>query len=149
MRVVAQSAIVPGVSEAAAFGELAYLYVGTSDFERDVAFYRDVLGAPVVWRFAKFGAQVAAFRVGPGPLLLLADHRPAPSCMPIFAVTDLDETSRALRERGWVPTAGPFEVPDGPCYLFHDPSKNPMAILELRRPGALEAAYADGRAPGG
>ena len=31
------------------FGDLVYLYVGTADFERDLAYYRDTLGAPVVW----------------------------------------------------------------------------------------------------
>ena len=35
-------------------GQLAYLYIGTAAFERDVAYYRDVLGAEVVWAFAAF-----------------------------------------------------------------------------------------------
>ena len=66
-------------------GRLAYLYVGTAAFERDRAYYRDVLGAELVWAFHAFGARVAAFRVCQGPLVLLADHRPAPSCTPVLA----------------------------------------------------------------
>ena len=124
------------------FGELLYLYLGSADLDADVAFYRNTLAAPMVWRFEKFGTEVAAFRVGAGPLVLLAAHRPAPSCIPIFGVPDLEAAGCTLRARGWTPTAGPFEIPDGPCFLFHDPSKNPLAILEARRPRALEHAWA-------
>jgi hypothetical protein len=56
------------------FGKLEYLYVGTVDFERDVAYYRDVLGAEVVWAFHAFGARVAALRVCAGPLLVTVDY---------------------------------------------------------------------------
>src|SRR5436189_256462 len=63
----------------APFATLEFLYVGTADFERDLAYYRDVLKAELVWNKTGFGAHVAAFRVSEGPLLLLADHPPAPS----------------------------------------------------------------------
>jgi predicted enzyme related to lactoylglutathione lyase len=124
-------------------GSLEYLYVGTADFDRDVAYYRDVLGAEVIWAFAAFGARVAAVRVCEGPLLLLADHRPAPSCMPILAVEDLEATVRQLKQRGWQSTGEPFEIPNGPCYRFTDPSGNALALIENRRPHAMEQAYAD------
>ncbi|HEY5605185.1 MAG TPA: hypothetical protein VIL45_01545, partial [Thermoplasmata archaeon] len=59
----------------APFVRLEYLYIGTLDFKRDLAYYRDVLGAELVWNLTGFGAHVAAFRVAEGPpLLLLADH---------------------------------------------------------------------------
>ena len=54
---------------------LEYLYVGTAAFERDVAYYRDVLGAAIVWAFHAFGVKVAALRPCDGPLILSADHR--------------------------------------------------------------------------
>lgn len=126
------------------FAELAYLYVGTRDVAGDLAYYRDVLGAVVVWDFARFGARVAAVRLAPGPLYVLADHRPAPSCMPIFAVADLRAAARELTARGWRPDAGPFELPDGPCYTFSDRSGNQLALLEQTRPGALESAAGRG-----
>ena len=124
-------------------GTLKYLYVGSARFDEDLAYFRDQVGAQVVWNFAKFGARVAALRVAAGPLLLLADHRPAPSCMPIFAVDDLPGTVAALRARGWSPRSGPFEIPEGPCYVFSDPSGNPYALFGNVRPGALEEAFAD------
>ena len=93
--------------------------------------------------FDKFGARVAAVRVADGPLLLLADHRPAPGCMPVFAVEDLDGTVADLERRGWKPRSGPFEIPDGPCYLFADPSGNELAVFGNVRPDALVRAYTD------
>lgn len=119
------------------FGLLKYLYTGSKDFAKDLAYYRDVLGARVVWNFHEFGAHVAAVEVGEGPLILLADHRPAPSMMPVFVVGDLEATVRALRKRGWRELQGPLEIPDGPCYTFQDPSGNEVAIFQNDRPDAL------------
>src|SRR5262245_33679989 len=118
-------------------GELKYLYVGTSRFEEDLEYYGDVLGAEKVWHFEEYGARVAAFRVAAGPLVLIAAPRPAPSCLPIFAVGDLDATRRELEGRGWRPEAGPIEIPDGPCYLFRDRSGNQLALFGNVRPDVL------------
>jgi len=118
-------------------GDLKYLYVGTSGFDEDLAFYRDVLGAEEVWNFEEFGARVAALRVATGPLLLIADHRPAPSCLPVFGVDDLDAAVARLESRGWRADSGPFGIPDGPCYLFSDRSGNQLAIFGNVRPDAL------------
>ena len=122
----------------APFEALEYLYVGTAAFERDLAYYRDVLGAPLIWNLEGFGAHVAAFRLGKGPLLLLADHRPAPSCMPLYVVADLKETAKTLRKRGWKSEGRPFEIPNGPCYAFNDPSGNRLGIFQNVRPRPFE-----------
>ena len=116
------------------FTSLAYLYVGTADFERDLAYYRDVLGGEIAWNHTGFGAHVAALRLAKGPLLLLADHRPAPSCMPVFEVDDLKAAAKMLKKRGWKSDGRSFEIPNGPCYAFEDPSKNRFAIFENVRP---------------
>ena len=118
-------------------GDLKYLYVGTSRFDEDLAYYRDVLGAEEIWNFEEFGARVAALRVAKGPLLLIADHRPAPSCLPVFGVPDLDAAVAALESRGWRADSGPFGIPDGPCYLFSDRSGNQLALFGNVRPDAL------------
>lgn len=119
-------------------GRLAYLYLGSRDFDADFRYYAETLGAEVVWSHAAFGARVAAFRVGEGPLLLAADHREAPSCLPVFAVPDLDAAEATLRARGWRPEGARFEIPDGPCVLFRDPSGNQLALFGDVRPRALE-----------
>jgi predicted enzyme related to lactoylglutathione lyase len=119
---------------------LRFLYLGTADFERDLACYRNTLGAQLVWRFEDFGARVAAVSVGEGPLLLLADHRPAPSCMPVYQVEDLATTAKELKARGWKASGRRFEIPNGPCYRFVDPTGYPFAIFEDVRPNALTGA---------
>lgn len=122
---------------------LEYLYIGTTDFDRDCTYYAEVLGAERVWAFHAFGAKVAAFRVCEGPLFLLADHRPAPSCMPVLAVADLEAAAATLRDKGWKSEGEAFEIPNGLCYRFVDPSGNPYAIYQNDRPDAMERAYAD------
>src|SRR5581483_11522265 len=88
-----------GVS-AAPLGRLEYLYVASADVERDLAYYRDVLGAEVVWDFREFGTRVAAVRLSERPpLYILAGHRKAPNVLPIFAVDDLAKAEKALRRR--------------------------------------------------
>lgn len=117
---------------------IAYIYVGTSDFEGDRAFYQDVLGARKVWEFKEFGARVAAFDLCGEPYLLIADHVKPPSKRLIFEVDDLAAASEALKERGWEPDGGRFEIPDGPCMNFKDKSGNEYALLEMSRPRILE-----------
>jgi hypothetical protein len=120
-------------------GDLKYLYVGTNRFDDDLRYYRDVVGAEEIWNFEEFGARVAALRVATGPLLLIAAHRPAPSCLPVFGVDDLDAAVAGLESRGWRADSGPFGIPDGPCYLFSDKSGNQLAIFGNVRPDALSA----------
>jgi predicted enzyme related to lactoylglutathione lyase len=120
------------------FGRLAYLYVGTSNTARDTAYYRDVVGARVVFDLKEMGAHVVAIRLGEGPLLLLADHRPAPSCMPLFAVDDLATAVKEMRKRGWKSDGRPFEIPPGLCYVFEDPSGNRFGIFRNDRPNIFE-----------
>lgn len=123
---------------AAPFGSLEYLYIGTADVDRDLAYYRDVLGALVAWDLTGMGARVAAIRLGRGPLILLADHRPAPSCMPLYEVEDVKAATKDLRRRGWKSEGRPFEIPNGPCYVFEDPSGNRYGIFENVRPKPFE-----------
>jgi hypothetical protein len=84
---------------------------------------------------------VAALRLGEGPLLLLADHRPPGECRPLYAVDDLAPAVRAARAAGaqHVTEVG---VPPGPCAIFDDPDGNPVGLIEETRPGRMEAAFA-------
>ncbi len=123
------------------FGKIEYLYVGTSDFERDLAYYTNVLGAKVIWNRLAFGAKVASLRLCKGPQYLLADHRPAPSCLPLFEVPDLKATSKLLRSRGWKSEGRSFEIPPGPCILFKDLSGNELALFENVRPNVMGEGF--------
>ena len=95
----------------ASLGKLGYLYVGTSDFKRDLEYYTKVLGAEILWNYHEFGANVAGLRLGEGPQYLLADHRPSPSCLPLFEVEDLNATAKGLRTRGWNARESPVSGP--------------------------------------
>lgn len=126
--------------DAPAIGRLEYLYVGSAHVEKDLAFYRDVLGARVVWDFSDFGTRVAGVELGPRPpLYILAGHRPARSVLPIYLVERLDAAERALRARGWRDDGGRVEVPDGPVRIVTDPSGNEVGLLESTRGRVLEA----------
>jgi predicted enzyme related to lactoylglutathione lyase len=127
-----------------ALGELVYLYVGTDDVERDRAFYLEALGAEPVWRFSAFATEVAAVRLGPGwPLVLLAEHRHTPSCLPIWSVADLDAAVERLQSSGFESHGETAGTPDGPVHVLRDPSGNEIGLLQQDRPNALEAAFAD------
>ena len=63
--------------------------------------------------------------------------------MPVIAVAELDAAVAALTARGWRSDGERFEIPNGPCYRFTDPSGNPVAIFQNDRPGVMERSYAD------
>jgi predicted enzyme related to lactoylglutathione lyase len=142
IRFVSKRSVTDG-SDESALGELVYLYLGTDDVARDLAFYQTAIGARLVWRFDAFGTDVAAVRLGPGPLVLLAEHRRAPSCLPIWSVADLDAATERLAGSGFEAHGETVGTPDGPVHVLRDPSGNELGLLRADRPGALEQAYAD------
>ena len=107
-------------------------------FEEDPRYYGETLGGKLVWNHKAFGARVAAVRFGEGPLWLLADHRPAGTCMPIFEVDNLEKSIGELEVRGARPNKGSLEIPNGPCCVFRDHSGNEFAIFQNDRPNALQ-----------
>ena len=117
---------------------LVYLYTGSEDVSKDLELYQKHLGGELVWRFKEMGADVAAVRLGEGPLLLLADHRPAPSVIPIWSVGDLDTVESSMREQGWSGTGTRVEVPDGPVMVLADASGNEIGLMDQVRPNILE-----------
>lgn len=125
-------------------GEPAYLYVGVDDIDRAIAFYERALGAEFVWHFRRFGTDVAAVRVSAtGPLVLLAAHRPAPSCLPIWTVADLDATVAHLAAAGFADQGETAGTPDGPVHVLRDLDGNELGLLQQDIPNALAARYTD------
>ena len=119
-------------------GPLRFLYVGSSDVGRDLKAYL-AAGAEEVWDKTAFGTRVAAVRTGPGPLVLLAGHRPAPSILPVHEVADLKAAAKLLRKSGWTAEGDAFEIPNGPCRLVKDPSGNELALFQDVRPDPFGA----------
>jgi predicted enzyme related to lactoylglutathione lyase len=126
------------------FQNLDYLYVGSSDFERDVRFYKDTLKAELLWAFNKFGSKVAAFRLAyGGPTVMLADHLKTPSIEPIFSVSDLEASIKTLKARGVDDIQGPIDTPAGRACSFKDPGGNRYSLVQNDKPEAMERAYQD------
>jgi hypothetical protein len=123
--------------------QLRYLYVGSADTARDLDAWLAMPGARLRWRFRHFGADVAAVDLGAAPVVLLADHRPAGTVLPIYAVGDLDGAVAAAEARGWTTEARSLGTPEGPAALVRDPSGNEIAFLRVDRPGMMERAYAE------
>ena len=65
---------------------------------------------------------------------MLADHLDGDTPILIYRVEQLETSAAALRLRGWVPENGPFEIQNGPCYTFRDPTGVRLAIYENQRP---------------
>jgi hypothetical protein len=124
--------------------ELRYLYLGSPDTGTDVAGWLALPGARLRWRFRHFGADVAAIDTGTRPLLLLADHRPPGSVLPIYSVDDLDAARADLDAGGWEVVLGAAGTPEGPACVLRSPGGVALALLRVDRPDAMEAAYADG-----
>ncbi len=123
--------------------ELRYLYVGSTDVPSDLAAWLLVPGTRLRWRFRHFGADVAAVDPGSRPYLLLADHRPPGTVLPIYRVDDLEDAVTALAAGGWSATSGPVGTPEGPAHLLAAPGGLLMALLRVERPEAMETAYTD------
>jgi hypothetical protein len=123
--------------------QLRYLYVGSADTGRDLEAWLAVPGATMRWRSRHFGSDVAAVALGSAPTVLLADHRPTGTVLPIYAVDDLDELVALLTARGWTIKSRFLATPEGPVALVRDPSGNELALLRVDRPGAMDRADAD------
>ncbi|MGA7216060.1 MAG: VOC family protein [Terrimicrobiaceae bacterium] len=98
-------------------------------------YYTRQLGGELLWKIHAFNAWVTAVRLSPtGPLVLLADHLHSDTPIVIYRVERLESTVAALLARGWIPESGPFEIPNGPCYTFRDPTGVRLVIYENQRP---------------
>ena len=124
--------------------ELRFLYVGSADTGRDLTAWLGLPGARLRWRFQAFGADVAAVDLGTAPLVVLADHRPPGTVLPIYAVDDLDDATGAMAAAGFDRLVGPVGTPEGPAVVLADWSGTSLALLRVERPGAMDDAYGAG-----
>lgn len=127
--------------------DLRYLYVGAADTDVELAAWLALPNAAMRWRFRRFGADVACVDLGSRPFVLLADHRPNGSVLPIYAVADLAASTSALTGEGagWHVHIGPLGTPEGDATVLRNASGFEIAVLQVDRPTQMEDAYA---APG-
>jgi hypothetical protein len=118
------------------FKSLDYLYVPAKDIELSIAYYTEQLGGKLLWKVHAFETWVAAIQLAVGnqsPQVLLAAHLAGTAPLPIYRVEQIDESISALKARGWS-SDRVVELPNGPCYIFQDPTGVHVAIYENRRP---------------
>jgi catechol 2,3-dioxygenase-like lactoylglutathione lyase family enzyme len=114
---------------------LDVLYVPSRDVAADLAFYRDVLGARVVFAIEAMGTRVAEVAISPqGPRVLLAGHLGGDAPVLLHRVSDLDETLAELGARG-LRLERRVELPLGPCATFRSPGGQRLGLYQLTRPG--------------
>jgi predicted enzyme related to lactoylglutathione lyase len=121
------------------FLSLDYLYVPVGDIEAAICYYTEQLCGELVWKIRAFETWVAGVRLSErGPMVLLAAHLQGDTPILIYRVEHLESTVAALSARGWSADSGPFEIPNGPCYTFRDPTGVRLAIYENQRPDVAE-----------
>jgi catechol 2,3-dioxygenase-like lactoylglutathione lyase family enzyme len=128
------SSVSLGMIRMMAIESLDVLYLPSRDAEADLAFYRDVFGARVVFAIEAMGTRVAEVSLSPeGPRLLLADHLGGEAPVLLHRVSSLDETLEELAGRGLEPERR-VELPLGPCVTFRSPGGQRIGLYELTRP---------------
>lgn len=113
---------------------IGQIHVPVRDLEEAVAFYRDVLGIPFLFRAPP---GMAFFRCGEVTLMLglpESEEDDHPSSILYFAVEDIEATHGVLRERGVEFLAEPHAVhraEDHEIWMafFRDPSDNTHALM--------------------
>jgi len=113
---------------------LDILYVPSGDVAADVAFYRDTLGARVVFAIEAMGTRVAEVALArEGPRVILAEHLAGDAPILLHRVSDLDQTLAEFAARGLRVDAR-VELPLGPCATFRSPGGQRLGLYQLTRP---------------
>src|SRR5688500_15410685 len=110
------------------------LYMPSRDAAADVVFYRDILGARVVFAIEAMGTRVAEVSLAAeGPRLVLAGHLGGEAPILLHRVADLDEALRELAGSAVEPEHR-VELPLGPCATLRTPGGHRIGFYELTRP---------------
>ena len=113
---------------------LDVLYVPSRDVAADVAFYRDTLGARVVFAIEAMGTRVAEVALArEGPRVILAEHLAGDAPILLHRVSDLDQELAEFAARGLRVDAR-VELPLGPCATFRSPGGQRLGLYQLTRP---------------
>ena len=120
-----------------AVGPLAQLHISVTDLDRSVAFYRDVLGIPMLFRVP--GQSMAFFASGDVRLYLGAPEDPAfrTKVLVYFSVDDIDAEQARLAGLGVDFPGEPRLVhKDGATELwmtgFSDPDGHHVVLMQER-----------------
>ena len=105
------------------------IFYYVTDIERSIAFYRDVLGLPLVSHdyLARFYIDGVLFEIVPARSS--APVSGAGNARLCFSTSDIGETLRELQARG-VPTSEAKTEPGGLLAFFRDPDGNELCLWQ-------------------
>lgn len=112
-------------------GRISYLFIFTRDFERMLAFYRDVLGFTVAY-FEDGNCAFLELTDSHGPQIALYPGRESASADPghwfvVIDVPDLDAAALRVKDV-MLQTDGIFAVPHGRALQITDPDGNVIQL---------------------
>jgi predicted enzyme related to lactoylglutathione lyase len=120
-----------------------FLYMPSNDAAADLAYYRDVLGAEIVFAIERFGTRVAQLKLAAGgPRLMVAEHLEGEAPFLVHRVDDLEAAIETVEARGGE-IEEQFGIPHGPGAALRTPGGQRLALYELTRPET--AASIEGR----
>jgi lactoylglutathione lyase len=122
------------------FRKIDCYMIKADDLDAAVAFYRDHLGQPLLWRTE----EAVAFGMPENDAELVVHRRFDPQVD--LLVDDADAAYRKLLASGATSIAPPFEIPIGRCAVVNDPFGNTLTVLDQSK-GAL-TTNADGNVTG-
>lgn len=113
-------------------------YVNVSDMDRAVAFYRDVLGLPVLdesewWSTLDCGGlRLGLHGTGgqPVPHVPRDDHGPHAGAVLTFRTTDAIATAEAFKAAGVTMLSPVVTQPWGRLFAFEDPDGNVLKCMQ-------------------
>jgi len=118
---------------------IGYITLGVIDYQRSIAFFRDVIGFPLLFSDDKF--QFASFRAGPVRFSVVGgagEERKARGdvqCGLAVCVPDVDAAHRELLAKGVRFTMPPSKQPwGGYMALFADPDGNIFYLDSVPEP---------------
>ncbi|MFL6114562.1 MAG: VOC family protein [Catenulispora sp.] len=122
-----------------AVGPVAQIHISVSDVDRSVAFYRDVLGVPFLFRVP--GQPMAFFQSGDVRLYLGQPESPeyTTRVLVYFSVADIDAEWTRLSQAGVAFVDKPHVVHRDDTYelwmsVLRDPDGHHLALMQERPP---------------
>ena len=111
-----------------------------NDLEEAIAFYRDKLGHPILWRTD----EAVGFRLPETDAELVVHLHVGPETD--ILVSDVDEAFTTFLSAGGSPIQPPFDLAIGRCARIRDPFGNELVILDQTKGRLLTDT--DGRVTG-
>jgi len=107
--------------------KLDAVVVRVPDLDTGLAFYADVLGHSLRWRYDAIGQAALACPDSDVELVLSTGH----DHHPVWLVTDLTEAVKLTTSGGGHLVSAPEQIPVGRLAVVEDPFGNPLVLIEL------------------